>query len=193
MCPRSSEQFEGIRKEKRKLILDSSLKVFALKGYHETSIASIASEAGISKGLIYNYFESKEAVLKETLLVGLKSIFEPYHFDPEKFSIEQFSNLIDYTFTLLESDFTYWKIYFSVLMQTEVMELIQDKLLELLMPIINNFALLFQKLGYPKPFEEARFFGAILDGLSINYITDPENFPKEYCINRLKTIYKLPQ
>lgn len=193
MCPRTSDQFKDIRKEKRQLILDSALIVFAHKGYHGASIANIASEANISKGLIYNYFSSKEDILKETLYSGLEYIFKQYRIDPENFTAEQFSDLIDLTFDLLEKDFSYWKIYFSVMMQTEVMELIQDKLMEILIPIIETFATFMAELGYDNPLNEARFFGATIDGLSINYISDPDNFPKEYCINRLKSIYNLPQ
>ena len=192
MCPRTSHQFEDIRKEKRKLILDSSLVVFAKKGYHAASIANIASEAGISKGLIYNYFSSKEEILKETLTSGLEYMFNQYRFDPDTFTHEEFSKLIDLTFDLLDKDFSYWKIYFSVLMQAEVMLLIKDKLMEILFPIIEGFAFYMAKLGYENPMEEARFFGATIDGLSINYIIDPDNFPKEYCIKRLKSIYNLP-
>lgn len=192
MCPRTNNQFENIRKEKRQLILDAALSIFAKKGYHGASIASIAKEAGISKGLIYNYFNSKEEILKEILSSGLEYIFKQYRFDPEHFTSVQFANLIDLTFDLLEKDFSYWKIYFSVLMQAEVLEIIQDKLLETLIPIIEIFALFMAKLGFENPKEEARFFGATIDGLSINYIIDPEHFPKEYCINRLKSIYNLP-
>jgi AcrR family transcriptional regulator len=193
MCPKTSQQIKDIRSEKRQLILDSALVVFAQKGYHAASIANIATEAKISKGLIYNYFESKEAVLKETISSGLEYMFKEYRFDPEHFTTEEFSALIDRTFDLLDEDFSYWKIYFSVLMQTDVMILIQDKLMEVLFPIIESFAVFLGKLGYEKPLMEARYFGATLDGLSMNYIIDPENFPRDYCIKRLKSIYKLPQ
>ncbi len=193
MCPKTSQQFQDIRNEKRQLILDSALLVFAQKGYHAASIANIATEAGISKGLIYNYFKSKEAVLKETIFAGLEYMFKEYRFDPEQFTTEEFSALIDRTFDLLDEDFSYWKIYFSVLMQTDVMMLIQDKLMEILFPIIESFAIFLGKLGYEEPLMEARYFGATLDGLSINYIIDPEHFPRAYCIKRLKSIYKLPQ
>lgn len=193
MCPRTSHQFEDIRKEKRHLILEAAIIIFAKKGYHAASIANIASEAGISKGLLYNYFSSKEDVLKETLIGGFEHIFKHYRLDPNTFTPKQFGNLIDLTFDLLEKDFSHWKIYFSVLMQTEVMEIIQEKLMAIMIPIIEDFAAYLAKMGYEKPLEEARFFGATLDGLSINYITDPENFPKEYCIKRLKSIYNLPQ
>lgn len=192
MSPRSSDQFKSIRKEKRQLILESALLVFAKKGYHAASIANIASEAGISKGLLYNYFPSKEEVLKETLLEGMQHIFKPFQFDPASFSPEQFSKLFELTFSFLEEDFSHWKIYFSLLMQSEVMDLVSESLLQLLIPVLENFAIVLAKMGYKNPIEEARFLGAVLDGLTINYISDPINFPKEYCVNRLKSIYNLP-
>lgn len=191
MCPRTSHQFEDIRKEKRHLILESALIVFAKKGYHSASIANIASEAGISKGLIYNYFKSKEDILKETLIGGFEHIFQHYRFEPENFTAEQFGELIELTFDLLEKDHSHWKLYFSVLMQTDVMEIIQEDLLKILIPVLEGFASCLAKMGFKNPQEEARFFGALIDGLSLNYITDPEHFPKEYCINRLKSIYNL--
>jgi AcrR family transcriptional regulator len=49
--------------DKRKLILDSAIKVFAKKGYHRSRVSDIAKEAGIAYGLVYHYFKNKEEVL----------------------------------------------------------------------------------------------------------------------------------
>ncbi|HET6559885.1 MAG TPA: TetR/AcrR family transcriptional regulator, partial [Prolixibacteraceae bacterium] len=65
--PRTTVQFEAIREEKRKLILETALELFAENGYHGTSISHITKKAGISKGLLYNYFVSKEDVLKNII------------------------------------------------------------------------------------------------------------------------------
>src|SRR5512132_3416775 len=43
--------------------LDAALVCFAKRGFHQTSMHDISAEAGISVGLIYRYFESKEAVI----------------------------------------------------------------------------------------------------------------------------------
>ena len=48
---------------KRLAIIKAAEKVFALKGYHETPIADIAKEAGVSEATIYEYFLSKEDLL----------------------------------------------------------------------------------------------------------------------------------
>jgi AcrR family transcriptional regulator len=45
-------------------ILDAALKVFAQKGFAVARMDDIAREAGVTKGTIYLYFESKEAVFK---------------------------------------------------------------------------------------------------------------------------------
>ncbi len=43
-------------------ILNSAIRVFAKKGYDKSSISDIAKEAGISQGLCYRYFSSKEDI-----------------------------------------------------------------------------------------------------------------------------------
>jgi TetR/AcrR family fatty acid metabolism transcriptional regulator len=51
------------QEEKRKQILDAAVRVFARGGYHGSRVGDIAEEAGIAHGLLYHYFDSKEAVL----------------------------------------------------------------------------------------------------------------------------------
>ena len=78
MSPRSSEQFDDIRKQKKKLILDTALELFAENGFHATSISQIARKAGISKGLTYNYFESKKEILDELIASGYNEIYDNF-------------------------------------------------------------------------------------------------------------------
>ena len=49
--------------EKRTLILDAAVRVFARRGYHGARVGEIAEEAGVAHGLLYHYFSSKEQVL----------------------------------------------------------------------------------------------------------------------------------
>jgi len=51
------------KKEKQRHIIQSALRVFSRKGFNRTTISDIAEEAGIGKGTIYEYFDSKEAVI----------------------------------------------------------------------------------------------------------------------------------
>ncbi len=49
--------------DRRAQILDAAIVCFAKRGFHPTSMHDISAEAGISVGLIYRYFENKEAVI----------------------------------------------------------------------------------------------------------------------------------
>jgi AcrR family transcriptional regulator len=59
-------------KEKEKLIIETSIKLFASKGFNATSVQEIVNECDISKGAFYLYFKSKEALL----LAIMKYYFE---------------------------------------------------------------------------------------------------------------------
>ena len=52
------------QEEKRRLILDAAVRVFARKGYHSCRVGDITEEAGVAHGLLYHYFSSKEEVLE---------------------------------------------------------------------------------------------------------------------------------
>ena len=51
-------------REKRKLILDAAIRVFAEHGYHGARVGDIAEDAGVAHGLLYHYFASKDDVLR---------------------------------------------------------------------------------------------------------------------------------
>jgi TetR/AcrR family transcriptional regulator, fatty acid metabolism regulator protein len=56
------------RPDRRRLLLDAAIHVFARKGYHACRVGDIAKEAGVSHGLLYHYFGSKEEVLRTIFL-----------------------------------------------------------------------------------------------------------------------------
>ena len=52
------------QEDKRRVILDAAVRVFARKGYHASRVGDIAEEAGVAHGLLYHYFRSKEELLE---------------------------------------------------------------------------------------------------------------------------------
>ena len=52
-------KFFDLKKEKQDRMISAALKVFAMQGYRHASTDDIVKEAGISKGLLFHYFESK--------------------------------------------------------------------------------------------------------------------------------------
>jgi len=54
--------------DKRRVILDAAVKVFAREGFHGCRVADIADQAGVAYGLVYHYFRSKDEILDTLFL-----------------------------------------------------------------------------------------------------------------------------
>ena len=54
--------------DKRRMILDAAVTVFARQGFHHCRVSDVADEAGVAYGLVYHYFDSKEEILNELFL-----------------------------------------------------------------------------------------------------------------------------
>lgn len=63
-----------VKDDKSTKILNAAIKIFADKGYQYATIAEIAKEAGISKGLIHFYFESKLDLILSVILSFLEHV-----------------------------------------------------------------------------------------------------------------------
>jgi len=57
-----------IAEDKRRLILDAAVRVFARKGFHTCRVDDISEEAGVAHGLLYHYFASKDELLESVFL-----------------------------------------------------------------------------------------------------------------------------
>jgi AcrR family transcriptional regulator len=65
LSPLNKQQLNKIRDERRDQIKQAALKIFARRGFAGTKTSVIAVEAGISEGLIYRYFKSKDELFTE--------------------------------------------------------------------------------------------------------------------------------
>jgi TetR/AcrR family fatty acid metabolism transcriptional regulator len=54
--------------DKRRLILDAAVRVFARQGFHTCRVSDIADAAGVAYGLVYHYFDSKDQILDTLFL-----------------------------------------------------------------------------------------------------------------------------
>ena len=190
MSPRTREQFEQIRKNKKDLIRSRALKLFAKKGYHTTSISMIAEEAKISKGLLYNYYSSKEELLRDIITRGLQRIIDTV--DPNQDGIITYDEVVDMiklNKEIFEGDRKFWTLYFSILPQPSVIEIVRNEIMQLYTKYIKMFTDYFRKEGYKDPETEALLLGSILDGVFINYIFNPKKYPLDKIIDRLIELY----
>lgn len=186
MSPRSAQQFEKIRSDRREAIMDAALRVFAEESYHATSVSRIAREAGISKGLMYNYFDSKEQLLNE-LIVGVMDRLIKRFAMPEEGELtdNEFERFIDLSFDVLIEDPLHMKLFFSLMMQPKVTELMMEKMMQKVAPFMNLMYGYFERAGYENPMAAMRYFSSSVDGIQMHLLLDPG-----YPIDDVKALLK---
>lgn len=97
----------GIREEQREKrradILDAALDLFISKGYASTKISDIAKQVGMSMGLLFHYFESKEKLYEELIKIGISgpmSIMAESNTEPLLF----FENAVRWIFEFIKNE-----------------------------------------------------------------------------------------
>jgi|GEM_PF-2944912 len=162
----------------KKKLIDAAGVLFESQGYFRTSIDEITAAAGVSKGLVYNYFSSKEELLvallesmterMATVAAGLATAREPG--DP-------FVDFLDDFFSFLKSEKVPLRLQLNLMLMPELREFVegpQRERAELLLKTMSDW---FQKDGVAHPRKKARVLLAALDGVALHYLSTFENYP----------------
>ncbi len=171
----------------RNNIKKSAYELFATQGFHGTSMSQIATQAEVSKGLAYNYFSSKEEllgeILEETFLDSiahsdrLMGIISTIH-DPHKRII----TLINYYIDLVSEHQTFYRLYFSLILQPHVIKNLSH-VLEKLKPrtdqIQEQIFTLLREAGSEDPEAEAMLIKSMINGILMNAMSMGNEFPLE--------------
>jgi AcrR family transcriptional regulator len=72
-------KLQSNKERNRRRIIDASFEVFVKIGLDKASIADIVQESGLARGTFYNYFETKEEVWSELLLIFLTRFSSAAH------------------------------------------------------------------------------------------------------------------
>lgn len=169
MSPRTQKQFEEMRESRREQIMNAALKLFATEGYSHCSISRLASHAGISKGLMYNYFDSKEALLLALIEEGMSDIMA--FFDPDHDGIltsDELTTFIREVFRSMQDNQQFWILYINIIFQPRVKELLEGKPFSNVMdqygPMMMNY---FTDQGFENPALEMLTFSALIEGFGV--------------------------
>lgn len=179
MSPRKKEYNESIRQKTRKAITDAAFELFGREGYTKTSISGIAARAGVSKGLIYHYFKSKEEIL-EAIYESLMDLSKKLLRLEEGVSArEKMKLMIDGSFHFITEMTSMARILMSLIIQPEAvasMKKALDKGKEQQMKLASG---IFRELGYDDPEMESYYFGAKMDGVMLGYLALQDEYPLE--------------
>lgn len=184
--PKTEKQYKQIRDDRRNEIIDVALNLFATVGYDSTSIARIAKEAKISKGLIYNYFSSKEELLIKVVVNAAEEVYQ--YFDLNNDGVlgdQELRFFIQKMFQIIQERQAFWKLYLSFAFNPQILKIITKSIPKKSENILEMIIDYFRRQGSSDPEGEAFYFISVLKGITIQYLAAPEYFPLEKMENKL--------
>lgn len=190
--PRRPEQFEELREKSRKKIISAALELFANKGYGSSSIDNIAKKAGISKGLIYNYYKDKKSILLaiyedamnygEQMMAQHRGDTDPYH---------RREVMLEHVFDMSRQQQKYIKLLMILSMQHGAVKDSKEFAKKMFK---RNEAFIEELSGDLKMNDpvEGLILDALIDGIMVNYIRYGDVYPMEALKKRIIQDYCTP-
>jgi AcrR family transcriptional regulator len=189
LSPRSAEANHAIRSESRAHILEHALQLFAEHGYDRTTIRGIAESAGISQGLIYNYFESKDALLRAIFEQSVGDVKASFLLAERAPAGSRTVALVRAAFQELKKKERFWRISYGVRMQASVLAGLGEEMHAWTAMIRSTLEGYLREDGFDEPELEATVLFALIDGVSQHYVLNPKRYPLEQVIERIAARY----
>lgn len=179
MSPRNTGKNEEIRQESMKKIMDAAFSLIARQGYESTSIAQIAKEAGVSKGLLYNYFTSKEDLLKQLIgnaAVQGENVMAELIVDDPAVTLE---NIFRWLFKELRERPDYFRLLMELTFKIDKFQFAHELALQKYNGYLKFLEDLLSRMGIPNPKGEASLLAALFDGIGIQWMVIKEDYPSQ--------------
>ena len=190
MSPRNPTHNELAREQTRKAITSAALDLFGNRGYAQTSISAIAQKAGVSKGLIYHYFDSKEAVLQgifdELVQIGDQIMDEAIsRVDPA----ETFRHMIETQFAYITQNTPLTRLMIGLVLQPDALDKLRLAIDRALENQVEKFSSILKDLGCKNYTTECYHLAATLDGICMGYIVLGDRYPIDAMKRRIYETY----
>jgi AcrR family transcriptional regulator len=194
--PRTEEQNEKIKLQRKAQIMEVALEEFAHNGFHKTSMSTIAKKCDLSKGSLYNYFDSKDHLLQSLIDQAMGEGGEVMQVmdDNEKTSFEKLKHACELAFDMVEQSPEYWRFILMLSLQRDIIDQVKDKVLENNEMTLQKTEELLRELGAEQPEKEAYLLGALLDGILLHECSMSDEYPihemRSYFFDFLKSRYQ---
>ncbi len=166
------------------MIKTAALHLFSEQGYNGVSIDRIAGRAGVSKGLVYNYFDSKKALFHDVIMDALKHA-EPLAEVLKRTDIpadQRLEAICLETIRYFRQQMSYWKVIISLMLHSDVMEHLPEEFLEQKGMMTDAYMRLMKELGVAQPMQETILLAAVLDGIGLQMMVAGPDHPAEQLV-----------
>lgn len=175
--------------EKKELILDTALKLFAKDGFDTTPTSKIAREAGVSEGLIFRHFGSKEALM-DAVVELCEDRIEPHIVAIGQLASPQtrIQRIIDLTYVLYQEEREFWQLQFTIKWQQNY-KAEHKKNSPNYKQLMQVGVEAFRELGYAEPEKEIALLALLMEGFGTMMIKEPNPAVIESTLEFIKSKY----
>ena len=183
--------------EKKNKIIEAGLKLFSEKGYFSTNTAEIAKVAGVSTGIVYQYFRDKKDILIYAVKIYFDKIFEPI--ESKLKTITHISDL-DQTLkqlitTAIEAHKKYSIAHEEMIAMSHLDEDVHNLFIESEHKIIDRILIFFESIGInvPHMHDKVHIAYNLIESLCHEYVYHKHDFiDYDYTIDEtIKLIKKM--
>ena len=172
-------------------ILSVALELFARYGYDGTTIKRISQTAGVAQGLMYNYFDSKEALLRAIFTESMQDVQASFAAGDQGVTPqEKIENLLKSSFELVQKNRQFWRLYHALRLQPAVLEKLDSDVTGWSQTIEEQLEIYLTELNFPVPATEAKILFALIDGIIQHYVIAPVNYPIDAVTARVIERYR---
>ena len=191
--PRTPAQLAQVREESREKILASALALFAEHGYAATSVRMIAGEAGVSQGLLYNYYDGKAALLRAIFERSMGDVWASFELAAGGATpAERIERLVRGAFGIVRGNLAFWRLMYQLRMQPGVLAGLDEHVRASTGAIRTQLEALLRAAGASSPEVEARVLFAAIDGAAQHFALEPDDYPLDAVSAALVDRFAMP-
>jgi AcrR family transcriptional regulator len=187
--PRSEQDNAVVREQSKNKILMAAMRVFAQRGYEGTSVRMIAEAAGISQGLLYNYFSGKEELIRALFARSMEDVRQSFAPAQDSTGADSLELIIRASFAIVIEHFDFWRLSYSLRAHSMILAQLGDDLQRWTAEINQTLEEHLRNAGWEHPEIEAAILFALIDGVSQHYATAPDTYPLDAVIATLVQRY----
>ena len=164
--------------DKKTQVLDVATKLFAERGFENTSLSMVCKIANVSKGLIFHHFKSKNDLLREifsqttALMVEMNNSQQTISTPQEKLV-----ELIEKVFAQLKTDKLFFQLNLNIMLQPGTRAVLNDLIQERSSFLLNSVKSIFHEIDPENAMIQSYLFIAELDGVALNYLCIFDEYP----------------
>lgn len=195
MSPRSDEQNQAIRERRRAEIERAATGMLLQKGYAGIRMEEVARAAGVSKGTLYWYFDSKADLFRQALEHMFDEMVLPVRdlADAEGDPIAILEQLAELSVTMANGQDPGWLVVMAAMSDPGLFGLTKEIGARIYEDFIGIVEGLFRRAGREDPREMAFVFAAAMDGLALPPILGVELPPADRMIATIKAMIQRNQ